>query len=520
MAELLLFSVPLSFLGITIFVLVASAIRRRLLGRVSLLPPGPPGFPMIGNISFLFTKSPWLQFTRWHRKYGPIVYIKIAGKSLVILNTAETAFDLLDRRGSNYTDRPRLIMAGELLAGGVHIGFIPHGPLWRKLRRLSHISFNSQACEKYFQTQELEAAFLINRLLNNSPHWEDRIQLFAASSILTIIYGRPPTTSMKDPLILRINNFMDCILKAAVPGSYWVDVFPVLNLVPSWMAPFKQFGMRAHQEFTDLFNQLLWPLPVPQKNTEGKQTFSAKIIDEYQQIGLSEKEASWLAGVMFGAGSDTTAAVLVVFVLAMLLNPTIMKKAQQEIDNVVGHDRLPNFTDRVRLPFINAIVKETLRWKPITPLGLARQATKDDIYNGYYIPAGSIVMTNVWAMNHNDEIYKNPSTFDPERYLGPDFEELKPGHTRGGTHAFGFGRRVCVGANIATNSVFIAIAHIIWAFDIAPSDLAPLPSPDDIIDTGVVVRPAPFCCKFTPRHQTREHTLDIFLSGETYNDQL
>lgn len=146
MEELISFFSPLSILVIAVFILVASASRHQLKRRNFSLPPGPPGLPVIGNASVLFTKFPWIQFTQWYRTYGlltalfvspvllnqgigPIVHINVAGKSLLILNTAEIAFDLLDRRGSNYTDRPRLIMAGELLAGGIHIGFVPHGSL-------------------------------------------------------------------------------------------------------------------------------------------------------------------------------------------------------------------------------------------------------------------------------------------------------------------------------------------------------------------------------------------------------
>lgn len=91
-----------------------------------------------------------------------------------------------------------------------------------------------------------------------------------------------------------------------------------------------------------------------------------------------------------------TGAALAVFTLAMVLYPDVLKKAQAEIDFVVGRDRLPTFADRDQLPYIRALVKEVLRWKPITPLGLARRAVEDDVYQGYFIPAGSIVMTNVW----------------------------------------------------------------------------------------------------------------------------
>lgn len=163
----------------------------------------------------------------------------------------------------------------------------------------------------------------------------------------------------------------------------------------------------------------------------------------------------------------------------MVLNPDKMKKAQAEIATVVGPDRLPNFKDYEALPYIVALVKETLRWKPIVPLGqascivcyterfskhtgLARCATQSGVYNGYPIPAESIVLPNIWcvilhlfsspsttldsclsrAMNHDVNVYENATEFIPERFLTPRGGTLNPAHTRNGTHAFGFGRRL------------------------------------------------------------------------------
>ncbi|KAK7683860.1 hypothetical protein QCA50_013238 [Cerrena zonata] len=474
------------------------------------LPPGPPRLPLLGNLFQLgeISKFPWLKFTEWSKQYGPIIYLNMLGQPVVVLNTAQAAFDLLDQRGTNYTDRPKLIMAAEILAGNIHVGFVPHGPLWRKLRKAAHMGLNLHAAEAYFPIQEREATLLVKSVLENPSDWDNHLQKSAASTILSIVYGTEPLKSREDPIVLRINHFMERMLKAALPGNYMVDMFPVLNKLPPWLAKFKREGMAAHKDFTAMFSEFLQGVKGDKFDTSNP-TFSATVIKQQQPLEMSEKEAAWLAGAMFGAGSDTTGAALAVFTLAMILYPDVLKKAQAEVDSVVGRDRLPTFADRDQLPYIRALVKEVLRWKPITPLGLARRAVEDDVYQGYFIPAGSIVMTNVWAMNLDTDIYENPTEFVPERYLTPDGRDYNPQHTRGGTHAYGFGRRICAGMNVANNSLFIDISRLLWAFNFTPSTKTGLPSPDAQIDTGVVVRPAPFECEITPRAPNVQAILDM-----------
>jgi len=141
--------------------------------------------------------------------------------------------------------------------------------------------------------------------------------------------------------------------------------------------------------------------------------------------------------------------------------PEVQKKAQEEIDRVVGHIRLPTFEDRVDLPYIDCIIKETLRWYPAVPLGLPHQLLEDDYYEGYYIPAGATVLANIWAMSRDESVFKDAETFRPERYEG---EQPEPDPT---TFVFGFGRRACVGLHFADASLYIAIVYILATFDIS-----------------------------------------------------
>ena len=157
------------------------------------------------------------------------------------------------------------------------------------------------------------------------------------------------------------------------------------------------------------------------------------------------------------------------WLLAMLAYPETQARAQAELDAVVGRARLPTFADYPHLPYIRAMAKEALRWRPVGPLAAPHRSTEDDWYEGMFIPKGTICIPNVWLMNRDPEIFgKNTEHFEPERYLDAN-GETAPGMSEireDGHFSYGFGRRICVGRHVADNSLFINIAVILWATNI------------------------------------------------------
>jgi cytochrome P450 len=180
--------------------------------------------------------------------------------------------------------------------------------------------------------------------------------------------------------------------------------------------------------------------------------------------------------------------------LAMLAYPETQARAQAELDAVVGRNRLPTFADYPHLPYIRAMVKEALRWRPIDPVGLPHRSTEDDWYNGMFIPKGTICIPNVWLLNRDPEIYGEDATeFNPARHLDAN-GELAPGpvDTKEESHVtYGFGRRLCVGRHVANNSLFIDIAIVLWANKIDRKKDAsgkPLPlNTEGFLEEGLVV---------------------------------
>ena len=201
---------------------------------------------------------------------------------------------------------------------------------------------------------------------------------------------------------------------------------------------------------------------------------------EKEPVPLSETHFSYVPASLFGAGSDTTASTLCSAFLALVTHPSVLKAAQAELDTVVGASRTPNFADEPNLPYLRALCKETLRWRPVAVLGGTPHAsTETDRYESWTIPAGTTILGNSWAINLNPAYYPDPHHFDPVRFLSEAelaqrgisktpylAEKLHP--AKSGHSSFGWGRRICPGADLAVNSLFIALAKLIWAFDILP----------------------------------------------------
>jgi cytochrome P450 len=154
------------------------------------------------------------------------------------------------------------------------------------------------------------------------------------------------------------------------------------------------------------------------------------------------------------------------WILAMVAFPEVQRRAQAELDVVVGRGRLPTFADAPRLPYVRAIIKEVFRWRPASRLGTAHKTAEDDWYEGMFIPKGSTCRANIWQCNRDRTIFGDDADdFKPERHLG-DSGELLPGPketNQEGHVSFGFGRRICVGKHLANESLFILTMRILWA---------------------------------------------------------
>lgn len=253
-------------------------------------------------------------------------------------------------------------------------------------------------------------------------------------------------------------------------------------------------------------------------------TFETETAAEYD---LTEEQGAYTMGTMFAAGAHTAAAAMKSFLLAMVLHPSTFKTLQVEIDGVVG-DRPPDISDLPRLPCLRAAIKETLRWRPLPPNGVAHKSTKDDIYGDFFIPAGTIVQPSSWAIHRDEAVYPRPDEFLPERWLDPAYpatyrEPLTEYPTIKNYSAFGFGRRICPGFNIMEKSLTIQAACIAWACNISKrvdQDGGTIEVPADAYKNAYTTEPEWFPFDLKVRSSERQEVVDMMLARTQNEDPL
>jgi len=223
-------------------------------------------------------------------------------------------------------------------------------------------------------------------------------------------------------------------------------------------------------------------------------------IDLNGDVPYQERVIENTGSVLFAAGSDTSVAAMMTLILALMQHPEVQVKAQRELDAVVGAGNLPSFGDEESLPYISAIVKESLRWEVVTPFAVPHRSIKDDEYKGFFIPAGTIVIPNSWAVLNDARVYPDPSTFNPDRFMKDG--KLDPS-VRDPEAAFGYGRRICPGRQVAQGTIWLNIACILACFTIGnPVDEhGNSYEPSVAYLSSIVRKPESFPCTIKPRSQ-------------------
>ncbi|PAV17224.1 cytochrome P450 [Pyrrhoderma noxium] len=428
-------------------------------------PPGPDGLPLVGNILDSRNDDMWETARRWGEKYGPIVSISNLGSPIIFLNSYETMVDLLEKRGGTYSSRPKNVM---LDLGGWTSWFIalfPYGDELRKSRQLLHRHFQINAVPRYYQIQEVSTHKLLDNLLSSPEDFFKHIRTATGRTILKITYGY----DIKDKDDYYVNIAEEGMKNVTTAeGFFLVNLIPWLQYLPTWHpgTGFKKLSQRGREIGMEMRNKPYDMVKQSISNGIPMSSVTSRLIEseinEDGSIG-NEELIKNVSGVAYGAGADTIVSSTITFVLAMVLHPEVMKRGQKELDQVLGKNILPTMDDQPRLPYINAIHKECLRWQVVAPFAIAHTLPEDDEYNGYLIPKGTTIFPNIWAASRDPRVYPEPEEFGPDRWLPetgkePPLDILKL--------VFGIGRRICPGRFMASNSFFLTIASVLATFDI------------------------------------------------------
>ncbi|KAL1642588.1 hypothetical protein SLS58_005357 [Diplodia intermedia] len=437
------------------------------------LPPGPKGLPFIGNMLDL-AESDLVRHKvrRWHQTYGAIFHTKIGGTDYIWLSSPKAVKDLMDKRSSIYSSRPALPLAQDVASAGRRQLFLPYGARWRQIRRHGHALLSAPAALRHQPMQDAESRQLLAELLQDPPGFYHINRRYAASVIMRSTYGRRVKRWDDDPLLREVFTVIDNLTEMTAPGAHVVDSFPALAAWPQWLlGGWRRFGERVFAHDSAVYLRLWDALKREVEQGEAPDCFCKEFyLNDPAESGIDDLAAAYTCGGLVEAGSETTASTLNNFVLCMTLFPEARRRAQEEIDRVVGPERLPAWEDEQALPYTRALIKEVLRWRPVNKFGMVHASSEDDWYEGFFIPKGSVVVLNWWAIHMDPSIHKDPENFDPARYLGKPLgaaEYLNVSDPYERDHfTYGAGRRVCQGVHLAERSLYINIVRTLWGFNI------------------------------------------------------
>ncbi|KIO24838.1 hypothetical protein M407DRAFT_39782, partial [Tulasnella calospora MUT 4182] len=450
--------------GAAAALLVLVLLKRRQKSKQNLpYPPGPPPLPLIGNVLDMPRSKFALTWTKFGEKYGPLTWLTIPGQTVLVINSFEAAQELLDKRGSVFSDRPRFTMLSELLGMGEYAVFSGYTANWRTQRAyLKHALSAPVIRSDYSLLLEAGARQFLGRCLVRSEDFLIETERIAAEIITKLTYGRLKDERGRD--YIETNTYVTSIVEKAV-GGYLVDLLPALRYLPSWLPgmKFKQDAARWKREIDEF---RFTTFEVARADTVSKlslQELYRKVEDGNDGGRDVQQETEEEIAISRSALTQPWSKVQLTiesFILAMTLFPSVQERARAEIDRVVGLGRFPAFSDQPDLPYLHAVVLETMRWSPVASFGIPHASSTDDVYDGYFIPKGTTVIVNAWGISRNSKYYTNPTIFDPERHL-KQTPELDPRE-----FGFGYGRRVCPGKDLAFQEVWIFAASILWAFEL------------------------------------------------------
>ncbi|PCH42022.1 cytochrome P450 [Wolfiporia cocos MD-104 SS10] len=464
------------------------------------LPPGPLGLPIVGNALQIPGSRQWLKFAEWAKTYGPIVHVTIFGQHTIILNSREIVSELLEDRSAIYSERPHFRMAGDLMGFSEFIFLLPNGDRLRQSRSHSSIGIS--------HTLEQKVVKFANELSRSPEHFQSHIETYVAGIILQIIHGHKVEDHEDD--LLSLAQQLNKIFHAGIAaGAWWVDSIPILQYVPSWIpgAGFKRKA-REWRKVMERFRDEPYDLVKAQATQGTAQPSMTRelVVGNVDDDPGMESLNKYISSAVYGAGADTSVSAIESFFLAMSLHPEVQSKAQAELDYVLGPGILPKVSDRHNLPYVAALLQEIHRWNPVAPLGMRQSPSglphavaQDDYYGDYLIPAGSTVVANIWALLHDSALYPNPMEFFPERFLDKSDADINPDPR---LDAFGYGRRVCPGKNLADDTLFMAVATVLALFTINK----PIGPDGSIIEptvdySGSISHNVPFGCRIVTRSE-------------------
>ncbi|KAG2284174.1 hypothetical protein Bca52824_055394 [Brassica carinata] len=414
------------------------------------LPPGPPRLPIIGNLHQLGSK-PHRSMFKLCEKYGPLMSLKFGNVSTVVASTPETVKDVLKTFDLDCCSRPYMTYAARITYNLKDLGFSPYSNYWRELRKLTVTElYAAKRVQSFQHVRKEEVASFVDfikqsALLENPVNFSLKLMTLSGSVICRVAFG------------IRFQGIVGSFAAA--------DYFPVIGKIIDRITGLHSKCEKVFKVMDAFFDQAI---EHHLDDESIKDDIIALLLEmERGELGLGgfKLTRSHTKGILLNiiaAGIDTSAQTVTWVMTHLIANPRVMKKVQAEVREVIKNKENITEEDIEQLEYLKLVIKETLRINTLVPLLIPREASKDIKIAGYDIPKKTWIHVNVWAIHRNPNVWKDPETFIPERFMDNEIDykglnfELLP---------FGSGRRMCPGMGMGLALVHLTLINLLYRFD-------------------------------------------------------
>ncbi|NXE53569.1 CP2DH protein, partial [Casuarius casuarius] len=431
-----------------------------------------------------------------HKKFGNVFHLQNCWTNVVVLNGYKTVKEALVHRSEDFADRPYTPVYEHLGYGSKSEG--KYGHVWKELRKFTLSTLRSFGMGKKSLEERVtkEAGFLCSAVGSEEGRPFDPrflVNNAVCNVICTTIYGE--RFDYGDKTFKRLIHLFENFLNEETGFlPQLLNVVPILLRIPG--VPQKVF--RGQKEFMD-FIDILVHKHMESWNPAHIRDFTDAFLKEMQKGKVAEENGfnynnlRLVTADLFAAGSETTSTTLRWAFLYMLLHPEIQNKVQAEIDKVIGRERSPTMEDQVNMPYTNAVIHEVQRYGDVTPLGLPHMTYRDIEFQGFFIPKGTTVITNLTSVLKDEAVWEKPNQFYPEHFLDVNGQFVK----REAFMPFSAGRRVCLGEQLARMELFIFFTTVLQKFTFVLPEDQPRPREDGYF--ALSRSPYPYLLRAVPR---------------------
>ncbi|KAL5579578.1 hypothetical protein UlMin_012020 [Ulmus minor] len=445
-------------------------LSRRLRSRKVKLPPGPKAWPIIGNLN-LIGSLPHRSIHELSQKDGPIMQLQFGSFPVVVGSSVEMAKAFLKTHDVVFASRPRTAVGKYITYNYSNITWSPYGPYWRQGRKMFLMElFNNRRLDSYEHIRREEVKNLLKELFGSSKSpivLKDNLSTLSLNVISRMALGKKYTDETENGIVSpqEFRKMLDeLFLLSGVlnigDSIPWIDFLDLQGYIKRMKALRKKF---------DLFLEHV--LDEHNERRKAVKDYVAKDMvdvllqladDPHLEVKLDRHGVKAFTLDLIAGGTESSAVTVEWAISELLRKPEIVKKATEELDRVIGRDKWVEEKDIINLPYVDAIVKETMRLHPVVPMLVPRFSREDTQIVGYDIPKGTRVLVNIWTIGRDPSLWDQPNEFFPERFVGKNIDvkgqdfELLP---------FGSGRRMCPGYSLGLKVIQSSLANLLHGFE-------------------------------------------------------